>query len=100
MIHFNNSCFGWIKVLQLLHARSKFYSVDFTPGSPAKVAEGFGIKSRQVSTPEELEAGLDEAFAYDGPFFLDVITESEVDQIPPVYKWLKLVEENEKNQEL
>ena len=94
MIHFNNSCFGWIKVLQLLHAKSKFYSVDFTPGSPAKVAEGFGIKSRQVSTPEELESGLDEAFAHDGPFFLDVITESEVDQIPPVYKWLKHVEEN------
>ena len=96
MIHFNNSCFGWIKVLQLLHAKSKFYSVDFTPGNPAKVAEGFGIKSRQVSTPEELESGLDEAFAHDGPFFLDVITESEVDQIPPVYKWLKHVEDEKK----
>jgi acetolactate synthase-1/2/3 large subunit len=89
LIHFNNSCFGWIKALQSLHAKSKFYSVDFTPGSPTKVAEGFGLKARQVTTPEELEAGLDEAFSCDGPFFLDVVTESEDNDIPPVVSWLK-----------
>ncbi len=89
LIHFNNSCFGWIKALQALHANSKFYSVDFTPGSPAKVAEGFGIKSLQVTTPEELAAGLDAAFASEGPFFLDVVTEPEVDSTPPVMSWLK-----------
>ena len=87
LIHFNNSCFGWIKALQALHANSKFYSVDFTPGSPAKVAEGFGIKSLQVTTPEELAAGLDAAFASEGPFFLDVVTEPEVDSTPPVMSW-------------
>ena len=92
LIHFNNSCFGWIKALQSLHAQSKFFSVDFTAGSPAMVAEGFGLKSRQVSTPEELEAGLEEAFACDGPFFLDVVTESEEHQIPPVASWLKAAE--------
>lgn len=92
LIHFNNSCFGWIKALQSLHAQSKFFSVDFTPGNPAMVAEGFGLKARQVATPEELEAGLDEAFASDGPFFLDVITEPEVDQTPPVVTWLKAAE--------
>jgi acetolactate synthase-1/2/3 large subunit len=82
--------------MKLLHAKSKFYSVDCSPGSPAKVAEGFRIKARQVTTPDELEAGLDEAFACDGPFFLDIITEPEIDQVPPVYKWLKIVEENKK----
>jgi len=92
LIHFNNSCFGWIKALQSLHAKSKYFSVDFTPGNPALVAQGFGLKSRQVSTPEELEAGLDEAFAYDGPFFLDVVTESEENSIPPVASWLKAQE--------
>ncbi len=92
LIHFNNSCFGWIKALQALHAKSKYYSVDFTPGTPAKVAEGFGLNSRQVTTPEELEAGLDEAFACKGPFFLDVVTESEENDIPPVVSWLKTAE--------
>ena len=92
LIHFNNSCFGWIKALQSLHAKSKFFSVDFTPGSPVLVAQGFGLKARQVSTPEELEAGLEEAFACDGPFFLDVVTESEENSIPPVASWLKAAE--------
>ena len=95
LIHFNNSCFGWIKALQSLHANNKFYSVDFTPGSPAKVAEGFGIKALQVTTPEELQAGLDKAFASDGPFFLDVVTEPEVDSTPPVMSWLKASKEAE-----
>ena len=92
LIHFNNSCFGWIKALQSLHAKSKFFSVDFTPGNPALVAEGFGLKARRVETPAELEDALDEAFASDGPFFLDVLTESEVMEIPPVVTWLKAAE--------
>ena len=92
LIHFNNSCFGWIKALQSLHARSKFFSVDFTPGKPALVAEGFGLQARRVETPAELEEALDEAFASDGPFFLDVLTESEVMEIPPVVTWLKAAE--------
>jgi acetolactate synthase-1/2/3 large subunit len=92
LIHFNNACFGWIKALQSLHAKSKFFSVDFTRGNPALVAEGFGLKARQISTPQELEDGLDEAFASDGPFFLDVLTESEEHAIPPVVSWLKAAE--------
>lgn len=97
LIHFNNACFGWIKALQSLHAKSKFFSVDFTAGSPTMVAQGFGLKARQVATPEELEAGLDEAFACDGPFFLDVISESEELAIPPVVSWLKAAEKLKKS---
>ncbi len=89
LIHFNNSCFGWIKALQSLHAQGKFFSVDFTAGSPSMVAQGFGLQGRQVATAEELDEGLAEAFACDGPFFLDVITESEEISIPPVASWLK-----------
>lgn len=96
LIHFNNSCFGWIKALQSLQAKGKYFSVDFTPGSPCKIAEGFGLKARQVATPEELEAGLDEAFKSDGPFFLDVVTESEEHSIPPVISWLKAAEKLKK----
>jgi acetolactate synthase I/II/III large subunit len=98
LIHFNNSCFGWIKALQSLHAKSKYFSVDFTAGNPSMVAQGFGLKARQVATPEELEAGLDEAFASEGPFFLDVISESEELAIPPVASWLKAAEKLKKSQ--
>jgi acetolactate synthase-1/2/3 large subunit len=89
MIHFNNGCFGWIKTLQSLHSKSKFMSVDFTPNDMSKLAAVYGIRSWRVETPAQLERALDEAFAHDGPTFLDVVTEPLLDEIPPVYSWLK-----------
>jgi thiamine pyrophosphate-dependent acetolactate synthase large subunit-like protein len=49
-----------------------------------------------LAAPAEFEEGLDEAFASDGPVFLDVITESEVTELPPVYSWLKAAEKHKK----
>jgi acetolactate synthase-1/2/3 large subunit len=92
LIHFNNGCFGWIKALQALHSRRKFLSVDFIPGNMAAVAEGFGLKAFHIEDPKELEDGLNEAFSIRAPVFLDVVTESEVTELPPVYSWLKAEE--------
>jgi acetolactate synthase-1/2/3 large subunit len=89
LIHFNNGGFGWIKALQALHSKSKFLSVDFTFGNMAAVAEGFGLKAFRIKSPRELEEGLDRAFATQGPVFLDVVTEPELSELPPVYSWLK-----------
>jgi acetolactate synthase-1/2/3 large subunit len=89
LIHFNNGCFGWIKTLQSLHSKSKFMSVDFTPGDMSKLASVYGIASWRVETPAQLQQALDEAFAHNGPCFLDVVTEPLVNEIPPVYSWLK-----------
>lgn len=94
LIHFNNSTFGWIKALQRLHSRGKYFSVDFNANDPAKVAEGFGLTSLRIKTPEELIQGLGTAFASDQPVFIDVATESEVESLPPVYTWLKAAETN------
>ena len=92
MIHFNNGCFGWIKALQALHAKEKFYSVDFGPTDPAKVAEGFGVRAMRIQSTEDLDAGLDMAFAGNGPVFLDIVSECEVSELPPVYTWQKAAE--------
>lgn len=92
LIHFSNGGFGWIKALQALHGRGKSLSVDFIAGNPALVAEGFGLKAFHIDTVSELEKGLEEAFASDEPVFLDVVTESEMTELPPVYSWLKAVE--------
>jgi thiamine pyrophosphate-dependent acetolactate synthase large subunit-like protein len=64
-------------------------SVDFTPGDMSKVAAAYGLAAWRVETPAQLEKALDEAFAHDGPCFLDVVTEPLVSDIPPVYSWLK-----------
>lgn len=98
LLHFNNSMFGWIKCLQKLHSAEKYLSVDFTPGNPAMVARGFGLKALEISTAAELEEGLDEAFAQNGPIFLDVVCETEVDQLPPVYTWHRAAEKLTKGQ--
>ena len=92
LIHFNNSTFGWIKALQRLHCKGKYFSVDFNPGNPIMVAEGFGLKALQVKTPAELTEGLDVAFSSNDPIFLDVATEPEVDNLPPVFSWQKAAE--------
>ena len=92
LIHFNNGCFGWIKALQRLHSKGKFLSVDFSPQDMALVAEGFGLRAFHVETPAELEEGLDEAFSTQAPVFLDVVTESLLTELPPVYSWLKAAE--------
>jgi acetolactate synthase-1/2/3 large subunit len=93
LIHFNNSCFGWIKALQRVHARpganEAFVSVDFSQGDMRRVAEAFGVASFRAQTAEELETALDAAFATKGPSFVDVAVESISDVIPPVYRWLQ-----------
>ena len=96
MMHFNNGCFGWIKALQALHAKGKFYSVDFCPTDPVKVAEGFGVKAVRVETADELDTGLDMAFASNMPVFLDIVSESEVSELPPVFSWQKAAEKKNK----
>jgi acetolactate synthase-1/2/3 large subunit len=97
LIHFNNSTFGWIKALQKLHSQAKYFSVDFTPGDPTRVAEGFGLRAIKIETPEDLEAGFDEAFASEGPVFLDIKSEPEGEHLPPVYSWHKAAEANGKS---
>jgi hypothetical protein len=36
-----------------------------------------------------LEEGLDRAFASRTPVFLDIVTESEISELPPVFSWIK-----------
>ncbi|NOX33739.1 MAG: thiamine pyrophosphate-binding protein [Deltaproteobacteria bacterium] len=87
LIHFNNGSFGWIKALQSIHSQGRFMSVDFTQRNMADVATAFGIKSFHVKTPDELDHALNEALEHHGPVFIDVVTEPEVSELPPVYSW-------------
>ncbi len=95
LIHFNNSAFGWIKALQKLHCNEKYFSVDFNANDPAKVAEGFGLKALSIETAEELDQGLEIAFKSNAPIFLDVKSEPESDDIPPVYSWMQAQEKRD-----
>lgn len=91
LLNFNNSCFGWIKALQRLHGPHQFMSVDFNDQDCAALARAFGMRARRVEGEVELEQAMDEAFAYNGPIFLDIVVESMADEIPPVFKWLQKI---------
>jgi len=89
LIHFNNSAFGWIKALQKLHCNKKYFSVDFNANDPVKVAQGFGLNALSIETAEQLDDGFKAAFKSREPIFLDIKSEPESEDIPPVYSWIK-----------
>lgn len=94
LIHFDNAVFGWIKALQKLHCNEKYYSVDFNSQNPAKVAEGFGLESVSIENIEDLKKGFGLAFKSEKPIFLNIKSEPESDDIPPVYSWKKTENKN------
>jgi acetolactate synthase-1/2/3 large subunit len=89
LIHFNNGTYGWIKMLQHLYYDDRFFSVDFNTVDYAKIAEGFGVRGITITHPDELEDAVGEATRRDSPTFIDVQTETELTEVPPVYAWQK-----------
>jgi acetolactate synthase I/II/III large subunit len=89
LLHFNNACFGWIKAQQRVQGNRAFMSVDFSDHDCSAIARAFGLKAMRAEDGESLEAALDEAFAYDGPVFVDIATESIAVTLPPVFNWLR-----------
>ena len=88
LIQFNNAAFGWIKELQHLYHDNRYFSVDFNPVDYAAIARGFGLQAWQVRDPAELEKTLRAALEDGGPCFVDVVTESQITETPPVHAWL------------
>lgn len=88
LVQFNNSCFGWIKELQHLYHGDRYFSVDFTSVDYAAIARGFGLKAWSVTEATHLRRALQEALADGGPCFVDVVSESQITETPPVHAWL------------
>ena len=93
IIQCSNSTFGWIKELQHLYHGDRYFGVDFEPVDYAAIARGFGLRARQVVDPTDLERALAEALADGAPWFLDVVTESQITETPPVAAWVAAEEE-------
>ncbi|MCA9861721.1 MAG: hypothetical protein KC432_01810, partial [Thermomicrobiales bacterium] len=47
----------------------------------------FGMEAAHVSEPADLAGALRRALAADGPYFLDLATESPITETPPVAAW-------------
>jgi acetolactate synthase-1/2/3 large subunit len=95
ILQFNNSCFGWIKTLQSLYYDGRYVSVDFsTDTDHAAIARGFGLRGVQIDQAADLGDAIREALASGRPSFIDVITESEATELPPVHKWQQVARDS------
>lgn len=86
-IHFQNNSYGWIKKLHQLYYDERYIGVDFSRINGAKVAEGFGLKSKTISANDQLEDAMKWAIAQEGPVFLDVLIDPITNIVPPVTNW-------------
>ena len=49
----------------------------------AAVAAALGIFSTRIENPADIESGLREAFAHDGPALVDIVTDPRALSLPP-----------------
>ena len=84
----SNSVFGWIKAGQRAGFDSRYFSVDFSSGDHAKIAEAFGVKSFRVTMPDSLGIALETALAYGGPSLVDIVTQPLHEAMAPVSEWV------------
>jgi pyruvate dehydrogenase (quinone) len=83
VIVFNNSSLGFVE-LEMKAAGIVNFGTDLNPVDFAAVATALGMFGRRVEKPGDLPAALSDAFGYDGPAVVDVVTARQELTIPPV----------------
>jgi len=91
IVQCDNGTYGWIKELQHLYHDRRYYSVDFNRIDYATIARGFGIPGFHVEDPAELSGVLRAALESGGPAFVNVVTEPQTTETPPVATWERTV---------
>ena len=87
LVQCSNGSFGWIKELQHLYHDRRYYSVDFSTVDYGAIARGFGLAAVDVADPTDLRRTLQEALASGKPTFVNVFTEPQMTETPPVSAW-------------
>jgi pyruvate dehydrogenase (quinone) len=82
VIVFNNSSLNFVE-LEMKAAGIVNFGTDLHNPSFAAIAQAMGIFGRRVEQPADLQQALVDAFAYDGPAVVDVITARQELSIPP-----------------
>lgn len=85
VVVFNNSSLNFVE-LEMKAAGFVTTATDLHNPNLAAIAEAAGLKAFRVERSEDLQGALEEAFAYDGPALLDVVTERQELSIPPSVK--------------
>jgi pyruvate dehydrogenase (quinone) len=79
---FNNSSLNFVE-LEMKAAGIVNFGTDLHNPNFAAVAQAMGMFGRRVEQPAELQQAITDAFAYDGPALIDVVTARQELSIPP-----------------
>src|SRR6201991_317312 len=82
VIVFNNSSLNFVE-LEMKAAGIVTFGTDLVNPNFANVAQAMGIFGRRVEQPSDLQKALTDAFAFDGPALVDVVTARQELSIPP-----------------
>ena len=82
VIVFNNSSLNFVE-LEMKAAGIVTFGTELVNPNFANVAQAMGIFGRRVEQPSDLQQALVDAFAYDGPAIVDVVTARQELSIPP-----------------
>ncbi len=82
VIVFNNSSLNFVE-LEMKAAGIVNFGTDLVNPNFADVATAMGIFGRRVERPSDLQQAIADAFAYDGPALVDVVTARQELSIPP-----------------
>jgi pyruvate dehydrogenase (quinone) len=82
VVVFNNSALGFVE-LEMKADGIVNFGTDLDDPSFAEVARAIGLHGVRIERPSELEAGLRDAFAHDGPAVIEVMTARQELSIPP-----------------
>ncbi len=85
VVVFNNASLNFVE-LEMKAAGFVTTATDLENPSLAAIAGAAGLKAFRVERSQDLRAALEEAFAYDGPALVDVVTERQELTIPPSIK--------------
>ena len=82
VVVFNNSTLGMVKLEMLVNGLPD-YGTDVHDVNYAEVASAIGFHGERVTEPSRLRGALQEAFAYNGPALIEVMTHPNALSLPP-----------------
>lgn len=82
IVVFNNSTLGMVKLEMLVNGLPD-YGTDVHDVNYAEVARAIGFHGERVTEPSRLRGALQEAFAYNGPALIEVMTDPNALSLPP-----------------
>ena len=82
IVVFNNHALAFVEV-EMMAAGTMPFGTELQNPDFSKVAEACGLYSVRVTRPEELKAGLQDAFAHEGPALVEVLVHRQELSMPP-----------------